>query len=102
MPLYHYECSDGHKFDLWASIAEMEDFEGGRCECECGRLLVRDLRSRRHISFREGFYEHLSEKGEHISSMDELKRRAEANGVYSEYAEDMGGLFGKSGPQRWI
>jgi len=101
MPVYHYECPDGHKFDLWATIEEMEDFESGKMECECGRVLIRDLRTRRHMVFREGFYEHISEKGEYISNMQDLKRIARDNGNYSEYAEDMGGLFGaKEG--RWI
>ena len=103
MPLYHYECPDGHKIDLWATIEEMEDFESGKMECECGRMLVRDLRSRRHISFHEGFYENISKKGEWIDSMDKLKRVAEENGQYSEYAEDMGGLFCRgNGRGRWI
>lgn len=102
MPVYHYECKQGHKEDLWCTIAEMEEFEATTQRCVvCGELLIRDLRTRRHLMFHEGFYEHISEKGEHISSMADLKRVALQNGNYSEYAEDFGGAFGaKEG--RWI
>lgn len=102
MPVYHYECKEGHKEDLWCTIAEMEEFEGNGPRCViCDGDLIRDLRTRRHLLFREGFYEHISENGAYISSMSELKRIAKDNGNYSEYAEDFGGAFGaKEG--RWI
>lgn len=102
MPVYHYECKQGHKEDLWCTIAEMEEFESSDPRCAvCGEAAIRDLRTRRHLTFREGFYEHISERGEYISSMADLKRVARDNGQYSQYAEDLGGAFGaKEG--RWI
>lgn len=101
MPRYHYECTDGHHLDLWATIEEMEEFEQGQPMCECGKALVRDLRTRRHLTFHDGFYEHISEKGEHISNMSDLKRIAEENEQYSQYAEDFGGVF-KTRGRRWV
>lgn len=101
MPTYHYECPDGHKLDMWCTIAEMEEFEAAGPACECGKALVRDLRTRRHLTFKEGFYEHISEKGEYITNMNDLKRIARDNGQYSQYAEDLGSAF-RAKEGRWI
>lgn len=102
MPTYRYVCSEGHSLERECSIKEMETFEALLNICpQCGQLLGRDFSIGRPIVFHAGFYEHISETGQHISSMGELKKVARDNGNYSQYAEDMGSAFlAKEG--RWI
>lgn len=102
MPTYTYECPDGHRQDRVMTIAEMSEFEGTPQKCHCNSFMVRVLMPpRRHVTFHEGFYEHVSEDGHHVSSMSELRRIAKENGNYSVYAEDLGGLF-RAKEGRWI
>lgn len=102
MPTYSYACDDGHRQEMFMSIAEMLQFEATPQVCSCGQSLVRLLDVRRHISFHEGFFEHISEAGAHIANMSDLKRIAAENGNYSQYAEDLGGAFPRSNSGRWI
>ena len=103
MPTYHYECPNEHLVERLCSIAEMEEFEGISRPCpECGKRLLRLLRpGQPTVRFHEGFYEHVSDDGAHISSMSDLKRIARENGNYSHYAEDLGGLW-RAKEGRWI
>ena len=103
MPTYRYECTKGHPWgEKIMTIAEMEVFEIALPKCpRCHAEVIRDYRTRRHLVFKEGFYEHISEDGAYVSSMADLRRIARDNGNYSEYAEDLGSAFGaKEG--RWI
>lgn len=106
MPTYTYKCQAcSEEFEVVCPIAEMEQFEAQLSKVRCSgcgmRALQRALRLSRHITFHEGFYEHISADGAWISSMGELKRVARENGNYSGYAQDMGSAFGaKEG--RWI
>ena len=103
MPTYHYRCERDHLHERISSIAEMEEYEACMQRCpECGKPLHRELSlGQKTVRFKEGFYEHISENGEHISSMGDLKRIAKENGNYSRYAEDMGGLW-RAKEGRWI
>lgn len=102
MPTYRYFDENDHALERVCSIAEMTTFENRRYNCrECGLPWIRSYATGRHISFHEGFYEHISEKGEYISSMSDLKRIAKENGNYSQYAEDLGGAF-RAKEGRWI
>ena len=102
MPTYRYQCGTGHDLERFCTIAEMEEFESKPQFCDqCGRTQQRILAARRHISFHEGFYEHISENGAYISSMGELKRICRENGNYSVYAEDLGSAF-RAREGRWV
>jgi predicted nucleic acid-binding Zn ribbon protein len=104
MPTYSYQCQACNRsYDEEMTIAEMLARDAQTIVCRCSGTVVHVLRpARRHISFHEGFYEHVSEKGEHITSMDQLKRIARENGNYSHYAEDLGGAFPGSKEGRWV
>lgn len=104
MPTYSYSCSTGHEVVLVMTIAEMEAFERSvpiPCLVCHGRLTRLLSQPRRHVVFHEGFYEHVSEAGAHVSNMSDLRRIAKENGNYSQYAEELGGLF-KAKEGRWI
>lgn len=103
MPTYSYSCSTGHEVVLVMTIAEMEAFERSTpMPCPgCPGSLTRLLARPRNIAFHEGFYEHVSEAGAYISNMSDLRRIAKENGNYSQYAEELGGLF-KAKEGRWI
>lgn len=102
MPIYTYQCPVGHSWDKMCSIDEMTKFEQDPQQCVCGRVVARVLvPPRRHVTFKAGFYEHISPDGAHVETMGELRRIAKENGNYSVYAEDLGGLF-KAKEGRWI
>lgn len=112
MPSYTYECSNGHVEERTCSIADMERFEGSVRYCQfpdCPAVLSRVYHPPgRHLTFREGFYENVTggsdmPGGEKvwISSMQQLNDLSEKHGVYSHYAEDLGGAFGRK-RRRWI
>lgn len=109
MPSYTYRCSNGHEILRVCSISEMEVFEGGRQFCECDAELRRVyLPPRRHLTFKEGFYENVTGGADRpdgetvwVSNMQQLNDLSEKHGVYSHYAEDLGGAFGRK-RRRWI
>lgn len=104
MPQYTYQCDTDstHVIHRDCSITEMLAFEDKPQSCSyCTGTLVRQLRTRRHVTFRAGFYEHVSRDGAYIETMEQLERTAKDNGLYSHYAENHGSLFHlKRG--RWI
>jgi len=110
VPTYTYQCDEGHQVELVMTIAQMEEYEAHEQRCfapwgrdsKCCNLMHRILMPpRRHVTFHEGYYEHVSEDGAHISNMSDLRRIAKENGNYSLYAEDLGGLF-RAKEGRWI
>jgi len=104
MPTYIYACQDGHRLERICTIAEMEDWEHRLPFCRhCGHSWRRDYGAsvQRPVVFHEGFYEHVSPDGAQVSNMSDLRRIAKENGNYSNYAEDLGGLF-RAKEGRWI
>jgi predicted nucleic acid-binding Zn ribbon protein len=104
VPVYTYACDQGHEEEWVLSIADMERYDHDpyrKCP-NCLELLTHRLTPpRRHVVFHEGFFEHVSESGAYCSNMSELKRRALEAGNYSQYAEDLGGLF-RAKEGRWV
>lgn len=101
MPRYTYECPKGHQLERICTISEMETFEAHHMFCSCGEDLKRVYHVQKPIAFHEGVYEHVGPEPVYISSAQQLHDVTERNGLYSRYAEDMGGMFGRK-RNRWF
>jgi len=86
MPLYDFECLDcGHKFE---AIIKYEDADSQTCR-SCDGETKRLVSAGRPIFFREGYYEHFTNKPIYIKNKQELKQACEKYNKGSVYLDDM-------------
>lgn len=85
MPLYRYECTEGHVVEEFRPITGRRD----PLTCGiCGSGMRLTVSAAKPIVFRAGFYEHVSYEGVHAETPEQLRRACEEHGGISTYLEN--------------
>ena len=94
MPLYEFECSDGHKRDHWLSVEE----RNSRFLCDCGKKMFRLPGGHGLLYFEEGRARHRDWADKPITSHAEHKKLMRLNGLV-ETGDIVPPSIAKAGPK---
>lgn len=87
MPFYDYRCDQCNV--VWESFQSMKSRHEETCtECRGPAIILPGMQKYR--PFHEGFYEHISKEGVHVSSKYQLKELEKVHDVVIPYAHDGG------------